>query len=328
MVDLSTRYMGLTLINPLIAGSSGLTNSLQDVVDLVNAGAGAIVLKSLFEEEIRHALEKDMKKMSAEGFLYPETLDYYDQYDVEDTLTSYLKLIRDCKKNVQVPIMASINCVTAQKWPYYAGTLQEAGADALELNAFILPSNFSATSEENEKTYFDIAAAVQKEVSIPVAMKISHYSAGLAGFIQRLSNTGIRGLVLFNRFYSPDIDLDRMEVIATHVHSSPSDLALSLRWIAMMYGRVGCSLAASTGVHDGKAVVKQLLAGADAVQVVSALYKNGIRFIGTMLKELTAWMEEKGFASIDQFRGQMSYQKAANPAAYERVQFMKHFSGK
>ena len=328
MTDLTTNYMGFRLKNPVIAGSCGLTSNLDDIVKLYKAGAAAVILKSLFEEEIRIELEKESKKMRQEGFLYPETLDFYDTYDVEDTLTGYLRLIRECKQKMDIPVFASINCVSADKWPYYASTLQDAGADALELNAFILPSSFDTRSPENEKLYFDIAAAVKKEVTIPVAMKISYYNAGLAAFIRDLSYSGIAGLVLFNRFYSPDIDLEKMEVVATHVFSSPTDLPVSLRWIAMMHGRVGCSLAASTGVHDGKALIKQLLAGADAVQVVSALYRNGVNAVTAMLTELSEWMSRKHYSTIDEFRGILSCRNAPDPAAYERVQFMKHFAGK
>ena len=328
MADLSTTYMGIKLKNPVIAASSGLTNSLTDIRELEQSGAAAVVLKSLFEEEIRIELEKDLTRMAREGFLYPETIDYYDTYDVEDTLTTYLKLIRDCKKEVSIPVIASINCVTAGKWPYYASTLQDAGADGLELNVFILPSDISQTAEENENIYFEIIEKVKQQVTIPVALKISYYSSNLASLIERLSKTGIAGLVLFNRFYSPDIDIDRFEVLSTNVLSNPEEISLPLRWIAIMADRVGCNLAASTGIHDGKAVIKQLLAGACAVQVASALYRNGKEHLNVMLNELDDWMNDKGFKQISDFRGRMSLSKTENPAAYYRVQFMKHFAGK
>ncbi len=328
MSNLQTSYMGFRLKNPIIAASSGLTNSVEDIRELVENGASAVVLKSIFEEEIRKELDKDSRKMQMEGFLYPETLEFYDNYDVEDTLTRYLKLIRDCRKAVDVPVIASINCVTADKWPYYASTLQDAGADALELNVFILPSDLNHEAARTEQLYFDIVEKVLKEVSIPVALKISYYSSNLANLIHRLSGTGIAGMVLFNRFYSPDIDLDSLEVVSTHVYSHPSDLPVSLRWIAIMAGRVGCDLAASTGIHDGQAVIKQILAGAQAVQIASTLYRNGKGQLARMLEELSGWMEERGFTGLDDFRGKLSYSKLENPAAYERVQFMKYFSGK
>ncbi|MFO7827199.1 MAG: dihydroorotate dehydrogenase-like protein, partial [Bacteroidales bacterium] len=328
MADLSVNYMGLKLRNPIIAASSGLTNSIDDIKEFEEKGAGAIVLKSIFEEEIRLELEKDLASMNMPNFLYPETMDYYDNYAEDDSLTNYLKLIRESKKAVKIPIIASINCVTAEKWPYYATTLQDAGADALELNIFVMPSDFNKTSQENEKVYFDIVKEVKKHVKIPVALKISYYSANLGAFIQKLSNTDIDAMVLFNRFYSPDIDINNFDVLSSNVLSHPEELPISLRWIAIMSERVSCDLAASTGIHDGAAIIKQLLAGANAVQIASAFYKNGKGIIKNMLDDLTSWMDQKKFNKIDDFRGKLSQEKTQNPAAYERMQFMKYFSGK
>ncbi len=328
MADLTTSYMGLKLRNPIIAASSGLTNSVEDIKEFEENGAGAVVLKSIFEEEIRRELEKDLSSMNMENFLYPETMDYYDNYAEDDTLTNYLRLIREAKQAVNIPIIASINCVTAEKWPYYAETLQDAGADALELNVFVMPSDFERTSEENEKVYFDIVKEVKKHVKIPVSLKISFYSSSLGAFIQKLSNTGINGLVLFNRFYSPDIDINNFDMLSTNVTSLPSELPISLRWIGIMHNRVGCDLAASTGIHDGAAIIKQILAGANAVQIASAFYKNGKSLIKDMLGDITTWMDQNDFKTLNDFRGKMSQDKAQNPAAYERMQFMKYFSGK
>jgi len=328
MADLSVNYMGLKLRNPIIAASSGLTNSLDDIKEFEKNGAGAVVLKSIFEEEIRRELEKDLTSMHMESFLYPETMDYYDNYAEDDSLTNHLKLIREAKKAVEIPIIASINCVTAEKWPYYAETLQDAGADALELNVFVLPSDFNKTSAENEQVYFNIVQEVKKHVKIPVSLKISYYSANLGAFIKKLSDTEIDSIVLFNRFYSPDIDINNLDVLSSNVLSHPEELSISLRWIAIMSERVGCDLAASTGIHDGAAIIKQLLAGANAVQIASAFYKNGKGIIENMLDDLTSWMEQKKFSKIDDFRGKLSQEKTQNPAAYERMQFMKYFSGK
>ncbi len=328
MADLSVNYMGLKLRNPIIAASSGLTNSVEDIIEFEKKGAAAVVLKSIFEEEIRLELEKDLVSMNMETFLYPETMDYYDNYAEDDSLTNYLKLIRESKKAVKIPIIASINCVTAEKWPYYAQTLQDAGADALELNVFVMPSDFTKTAAENEQVYFDIVDEVKKHVKIPFALKISYYSANLGAFIKKLSNTGINSLVLFNRFYSPDIDINNFDVISSNVLSHPEELPISLRWIAIMSERVGCDLAASTGIHDGAAVIKQLLAGANAVQIASAFYKDGKGIIENMLDDLSSWMKQKNFKKIDDFRGKLSQEKTQNPAAYERMQFMKYFSGK
>jgi dihydroorotate dehydrogenase (fumarate) len=228
---------------------------------------------------------------------------------------------------VSIPVMASINCMTARQWTWFPGEIEGAGADALELNLFILPSDMERSAEENEKIYFDIIGEVADKLKIPLAIKISFYFSNLATMIKRLSATSVRGIVLFNRFYSPDIDPEKFEVTAGSVLSSPGELALSLRWIAIMSGRVRCDLAASTGVHDGTALIKQLLAGANAVQVVSAVYRYGGERIAEMLHDLESWMDMQGFSSIEDFRGRLSQSKADNPAAYERVQFMKYFRG-
>jgi dihydroorotate dehydrogenase (fumarate) len=327
MVDLSTQYLGMKLKNPVIAGSSGLTNSVKSIQEFEESGAGAVVLKSIFEEEIAYEYEDILKEASAEG-INLDQFDYYDFHIKGEKLDKYTTLIEESKKNVSIPVIASINCVYSHEWTSFAKQLQTAGADALELNMFFLPSEFDRTTEEKEKAYFQIIEKVQKEVTIPIALKISYYFSNLGPMIQKLSETGIAGLVLFNRFYSPDFDIDKMEVVSSNVFSSPSDLPISLRWIAIMAERVSCDLAASTGVHDGTALIKQILAGADAVQVASTLYKNGKGQIAEMLKTLEAWMEQKNYSSLSDFRGKMSQAKSSNPAAYERVQFMKYFGGK
>lgn len=325
MMDLSTTYLGLNLRNPIIVGSSGMTHKLTDLIALEKHGAGAVVLKSIFEEEIVLELEHTFNQMSSQGFIYPETMEYFDYEEIEDTLSSYLKLIRDAKAQLSIPVIASINCVTSQKWTHFAKEIEEAGADALELNAFILPSDFSRVEGEFEKVYFEIVEEVKKQISIPISLKVSYFFSNLGPMLQRLSETGTEGLVLFNRFYSPDFDVDKMQVTASNVLSTPQEISTSLRWIAILSERSACDLAASTGVHDGKGVVKQLLAGAKAVQVASALYLHGPEHISVMLREMEDWMETQGYHSIDNFRGKMSQAKSKNPAAYERVQFMKYF---
>jgi dihydroorotate dehydrogenase (fumarate) len=327
MVDLSTQYLGMKLKNPVIAGSSGLTNSVRSIQDLEESGAGAVVLKSIFEEEIALEYEDILQEASAEG-VNLDQFDYYDFHIKGEKLDKYTALIKESKKSVSIPVIASINCVYSHEWTSFAKQLQTAGADALELNMFFLPSEFERTSQEKEKAYFQIIEKVQKEVTIPVALKISYYFSNLGPMIQKLSETGIAGLVLFNRFYSPDFDIDKMEVVSSNVFSAPSDLPISLRWIAIMAERVSCDLAASTGVHDGTALIKQILAGANAVQVASTLYKNGKGQITEMLNTLEAWMDKKNYGSLSDFRGKMSQAKSSNPAAYERVQFMKYFGGK
>ena len=327
MVDLSTEYLGMKLKNPVIAGSSGLTNSVKSIKELEENGAGAVVLKSIFEEEIAFEYEDILKEAESKGYNLDQ-FDYYDYKIKEDNIDKYTTLINESKKNVSIPVIASVNCVYSHEWLAFASQLEKAGADALELNMFFLPSDFERTSEEKEKAYFQIIEQVQKAVNLPIALKISYYFSNLGPMIQKLSNTGISGLVLFNRFFSPDFDIDKFEVKSSNLFSAPSDLSISLRWIAIMAARVNCDLAASTGVHDGVALIKQLLAGADAVQVASTLYENGKGRIGEMLKTLEEWMEGKGYGSLSDFKGKMSQAKSSNPAAFERVQFMKYFGGK
>ncbi len=326
MADLSTTYMGLKLKNPIIAGSSGLTNSVAHILDLEKNGAAAVVLKSLFEEQIRFEISKTINE-SHSGNYYPEAEDYIHNYSRENKVDAYLELIREAKQKATIPVIASINCVSASEWISFARKIEDAGADALELNIFILPSDPYQSGEENEKVYFDIVNKVKKQLSIPLSVKLSNYFSGLAKTALKLSWTGIDGIVFFNRFFSPDIDIEKFKVTATNVFSHPEEMALSLRWVAMLSDRLHCDIAASTGIHDGKAIIKQLLAGARAVQIASAFYKNGFEIIPGMLKELEDWMEHQGFKKLDDFMGKMSVKKADNPAAYERVQFMKHFAG-
>jgi dihydroorotate dehydrogenase (fumarate) len=326
MVDLATKFMGLNLKNPIVAGSSGLSGSVKGVKELEEGGAGAVVLKSIFEEEIVYEMEDVMKEAAQKG-LNMDQFDYYDYEIKGQKLDKYTALIQEAKQAVSIPVMASINCTYSHEWTYYAKNLQQAGADALELNMFFLPTDLDRTAEEMERAYFAVIQKVLKEVSIPVSLKISHYFSCLGSTIQKLSKQGISGLVLFNRFYSPDFDIDKLEVVPTNVFSTPDELATPLRWIALMSQKVDCDLAASTGVHDGKAVIKQLLAGAKAVQVASALYKNGRGHVRTLLEELETWMNRHGYGKLDDFRGKMSQEKSANPAVYERVQFMKYFGG-
>jgi len=324
MVDVSTTYLGLKLKNPIIAGSCGLSRKVKGVQEFEEAGAGAVVLKSIFEEEIVYEYEDVLNEAEKEG-LNMDQFDYYDYEIKGQKVREYTQLIADCKSSVSIPIIASVNCVYSHEWIQFAKQIEEAGADALELNMFFLPSDLERTVEEKETAYFDVIAKVKKALKIPIALKISYYFTNLGQMIQRLSASGVEGLVLFNRFYSPDFDIEKLEVIASNVFSAPSDLSLSLRWVAIMSQRVECDLAASTGVHDGNALIKQLLAGANAVQVVSALYKNGKGHIGAMLKTLEEWMAQKGYNRIEDFRGKMSQAQSSNPAVYERVQFMRYF---
>lgn len=328
MADLNTQYMGLKMSSPILAASSGLTHSVKDLREFEENGAGAVVLKSIFEEEIRLYLERDKKAMARNDFIYPETIDFYDDLASDDALTEHLGLISEAKKNLSIPVIASINCVSSEKWPSYAQYLQDAGADAIELNMFLMPSDFDKTCDEREQIFFNVIEAVQKHIQIPLSLKISYYSSNLGPMIQQLSHSGIDGLVLFNRFYSPDIDTNNEKLLSTNVLSHPSEISLPLRWIGIMSDRAGCDLAASTGVHDASGVIKMLLAGAQVVQVASTVYKNGKSHIRSMLGDVASWMNQKGYNSLEDFRGKLSTRRTENPAAYYRMQFMKHFAGK
>ncbi len=326
MINLETQYLALKLRNPIIAGSSGLTNSVENIVELEKNGVGAIVLKSLFEEQIHNSASHTLMQDETAN-LYPEAEDYIRNYTEQNEMNNYLKLIEDAKKAVSVPIIASINCINDKEWMDYAQKIESAGADALELNIAVLPSDPGRESADNEKIYFEIAREITRKINIPVSIKLSYYFSGLAKTLISLSWTGIKGMVLFNRFFSPDIDIEHEEVKSSFVFSSPAEIALPLRWIAMLSPLVKCDLAASTGIHDGSGVIKQLLAGARAVQVASVLYQKGFQEIGTMLNELESWMDRHNYQAIDDFRGKLSVAQTSNPAVYERIQFMKHFSG-
>jgi dihydroorotate dehydrogenase (fumarate) len=325
MKDLSTTYLGLNLKNPLIVGSCGFTNSVEKIGELAENGAGAIVLKSLFEEQILADLSANLESYTTD---YPGATDYVREYTRGNEIDTYLKLIAGAKKKVDIPVIASVNCVSAKEWTSFAKSVENEGADAIELNVSLLPSNPKVTSAQNEQQYVDIVNSVSEMVSIPVALKMSHYSASLANLVQKLSWTDkIAGFVLFNRFYSPDIDINKMVVKSSELLSTPAEGTLPLRWIALLSGIVEKDLVASTGVHDSEGVVKQLLAGATAVQLVSTIYKNGMGQLGTILEGLESWMDEKSYNSLKDFRGQLSFDNVEDPTVFERTQFMKYYGG-
>ncbi len=326
MAELNTEYMGLKLRNPIIAGSSGLTENKKHILELIGHGAGAIVLKSLFEEEIIKEMETSLKKIASNQFIYPETLEYYEHYDEkEESPSIYLNLIKELKQETKTPIIASINCVTAEHWTSFPKRIEDAGADALELNMFVMPADLNRSHQTNEKVYFDIIEQVCSQIEIPVALKISPYFSNLGQMIKNLSETKIKGLVLFNKFYEPDIDIEKLELTHANVLSNPDNIHNTLRWIGIMSNHVSCDLAASSGIHDANGAIKQILAGAQAVQIVSTLYKNGAQYMKLIIEEIEKWMDQKGFDNINAFRGKLSQKEIKNPASYERMQFMRQF---
>lgn len=322
MYNLEVSYLGLKLKNPLIVSSSGLTNSVEKIKKIEKSGAGAVVLKSLFEEQINYEAGSLILNHD-----YPEAEDYIKNYTKDHGVGEYLKLIEEAKDAVSIPVIASINCVTASDWVRFAKEIENAGADALELNVFSLPTDKNLEASEYEKVYFDLAHKIKSVTSLPVSMKIGNHFTNPVNLVYKLFTIGIKGVVLFNRFYEPDIDINKLNLTAADVFSTPSEIRQNLRWVAIISDKVNqIDISASTGVHSGEAIVKQLLAGAEAVQVCSVLYKNGVEYIDKMLDEVEDWMKQNNFKSIEEFRGKMSYKSIPDPMLYERSQFMKYFS--
>jgi dihydroorotate dehydrogenase (fumarate) len=324
-MNLSTTYMGLSMKNPIIIGSSGLTDKVDKIKKLEDSNAGAVVLKSLFEEQINAEF---YNVLNTPGNEYPEAYEYIKEYTKNKTVTEYLDLISNAKKSVDIPIIASINCVTNTEWVKFAADIEKAGADGIELNIAILPSDPFSEGCDNEDIFYKITEKVHNIVSIPVSLKMSYYSAGLAKLIYNLSaSKKVKGISLFNRFYSPDIDINTLELTSSNVFSTPDEYTLPLRWIALMSEKIDADMAATTGIHDGNSVAKQILAGASAVQIVSAVYKHGPEYINTILKEFEELMIKHKFSSINEMKGKLSFHRNKYNRAFERVQFMKYFGG-
>lgn len=308
--------------SPIIVSSSGLTSSVDRIKKMAAAGAGAVVMKSLFEEQINY----EIGNMST-GSDYPEAGDYIRTYARENSLDQYLSLIRSAKEAVNIPVIASINCVSASEWIDFAGRIEEAGADALELNIYFLPIDKDRDPREYEKGYLHLVSEVKKRTSLPLIVKLGNGFSNITWMVNQIYVRGAAAVVLFNRFYAPDINTDDMSFGSAEVLSSPTELRNTLRWIGIVSSQVDqLDLAASTGVHSGMAVVKQILAGATAVQVCSVLYRNGLDYIKDMIQEMKKWMEKNQYESPGDFRGRMNYGSLDDPSVYERAQFMKYFS--
>ncbi|MBU0509698.1 dihydroorotate dehydrogenase-like protein [bacterium] len=323
-MDLSTTYLGLKLAHPLVASSSPLSYTLDGIRRLEDAGLAAVVLHSLFEEQLKaEAYELDfLTTQGTESFA--EALSYFPQPD-HFVLgpEEYLKLISDAKKAVKIPIIASLNGVTPGGWIEYAREIQKAGADALELNVYFLPTDPFMTGEIVERNYVEILKTVRSQVKIPVAVKLSPYFSSLANVARRLDEAGANALVLFNRFYQPDLDLENLEVAPNVELSSSAEIRLPLRWIAILHGRVKCNLAATTGIHTAEDVIKVTMAGADVAMLCSAIFQNGPESVKRIRKEVADWMEQREYRSLAQMKGSMSQKSVAEPAAYERANYMK-----
>lgn len=328
MANLETTYLGLKLKNPLVAASSGITNSAEKIKKLEQAGIGAVVLKSVFEEQINNEVTS-MLMQDFQNAAYPEAEDYIRNYLRDNTLSKHIKLIEEAKKSVDIPVIASVNCVSASEWTTFAKDFQEAGADALELNIFYVPVDRHEKPGVVEQLYIDVLEKVKKEVSIPVSVKIGLYHSNIIGMVDKLKANGAKGVVMFNRFYEPDIDLDKLELTSSEIFSSPVEIRHTLRWVGLVSSEIAdIDIAASTGIHDGQSVVKQILAGAKVAQLCSTLYVNGNDVIAAMISEMETFMRKWNFKRLEDFRGRLSYKNIPDPMIYERSQFMKYFSGR
>ncbi len=322
MPNLETNYLGLKLKNPIVVSSSGLTASVPKIVEMEKSGAGAVVLKSLFEEQILH----DAGRLEVTSD-YPEASDYIRSYTKSNSVGEYLTLIKEAKLNVSIPIIASINCVSSSDWVDFAKKIEAAGADALEVNVFFLPTDNNKPASFYENTYLELAEKLRGAVKLPIAFKLGNHFTNVLWIIRELYFRKINGVVLFNRFYEPDIDINKMKMVSSEVFSHATDIRTSLRWVALSSNKVPTmSIAASTGIHNGEAIIKMLLAGASATQVCSSIYKGGPAVIAKMVEVLESWMATNHYKAIEDFRGKLSYSKIPDPAAYERSQFMRYFS--
>jgi dihydroorotate dehydrogenase (fumarate) len=324
MTDLTTTYLGLKLKNPLVCSSSPLCQDLVSLQRMEQAGAAAVVLHSLFEEQILIESHDLVHNLEYGTEVYAESLSYFpDMIDYNLGPEGYLEHVREAKSCLHIPVIASLNATTRGGWVDYARLMQDAGADALELNLYFLPANAALTGADLEERYVDIVREVCKELRIPVAVKLGPFFTAPANVGLKLANAGARGLVLFNRFYQPDVDLDTLEVRPRLTLSTSEELLLRLHWVAMLFGQVRADLAVTGGVHSGLDVVKVLLAGGAAAMMTSALLKHGIDRVAGVLAELTEWVNDREYESIDQMRGSMSLATVPDPTAYERANYLK-----
>jgi dihydroorotate dehydrogenase (fumarate) len=322
MIRFETNYAGLRLKNPLIVGSSGLTNRAKKNKELEEAGAGAVVLKSLFEEQIESRGDALMHTADS-----PEAADYIRGYVKANQIEEYLSLIEESKALCTIPVIASINCHKANAWTEFAGRIEEAGADALELNIYYLCTDPNTSANEMYDLYISILKKVRRQVSIPIVLKIGKMFSNIPGLVNQIKLHEAQGVVLFNRYYRPDVDVRKMQVVSGDVFSTSSELSDTLRWTALVAGSIpGISISSSCGIHDWEDAVKCLLAGADTVQLCSTIYKNGPRVIAQIRDGVEKWMQEQRYESVSEFRGKLSFSGVEDPSLYERSQFMKYFS--
>ncbi len=323
-MNMQSTYMGLKLNSPIVVSACTLSEQTDNIIQMEDSGAGAVVLFSLFEEQIRKEQAQFNAVMSETSNSFAEALDYFPNLDEYSTGTEgYLEQIRKAKERVNIPIIASLNGITNEGWIDYSRQMEQAGADGLEVNIFFIPGDVRMSSAEVEHRYLNVIDGIKRSVKIPVAVKLNPYFSAMGNMSVRMQQAGANALVLFNRFYQPDFDIDKLTIKNNLQYSESSEIRLPLLWIAMLYGKANISLAATTGVQSAVEVIKYLLAGADVVMTASSLYKNGIPYLLTMHRELEEWMSRMGFDSIEAFRGSMSQQHISDPTAYERSNYIK-----
>jgi dihydroorotate dehydrogenase (fumarate) len=327
MTDLATEYLGLRLHSPIVASPGPLTGQLDRLVELDRAGVGAVVLPSLFQEQIEHETTEIDRLFSVHHDSFGEASSFFPEIETyPDVGDAYLELIESARKAVEVPVIASLNGTTIGGWLRYARLLEDAGADAIELNLYAIAADPDRSGVSIEAEQLNLVALISDKVSIPVAVKISPYYTSVAAFAVGLQHAGASGVVMFNRFYLPDLDLDTLDVEPKIALSTPAELRLPLRWIAIVRDLVAISLAGSTGVHTGGDAAKLILAGADAVMTTSALLQHGPEHVARITDELRSWMSDHGYSSVDQMRGAVSRQASADPAAYERANYIANLN--
>jgi dihydroorotate dehydrogenase (fumarate) len=323
-MDTTTTYLGLNLKNPIVASASPISHTLDGIRRLEDGGAAAFVMYSLFEEQIIHESRQLDHYLTYGTDSFAEALSYFPEMETYNTgPEEYLELIRKAKETVEIPVIASLNGVSSGGWTRYARLMQEAGADALELNIYYIPTDPHLTGAQVEQMYVDVVREVRHSVSIPLAVKIGPYFSSTANMALRLSEAGADGLVLFNRFYQPDLDLEMLEVVPSLQLSTSYEMRLPLHWVAILYGRISVDLAITTGVHTHMDVLKAMMAGANVAMMTSELLQNGVVRIREILAEIEAWMDEYEYVSVAQMRGSMSQRNVAEPAAFERANYMK-----
>ena len=323
-MDITTTYLGLKLKSPIVSSAGPLSEKISNVREMEDAGAGAVVLYSIFEEQIEHEQLELHHHTSLHSESFAEATSYLPEpFEFKLGPDEYLNHIRKAKEAVDIPIIASLNGKSIGGWTDYAKKMEQAGADALELNIYLLPTDGKKSGSEIEKTYIEIVKAVKSNVKIPFAVKMHPFFSSTSYMATELSNAGASGLVMFNRFYQPDIDLETLDVVPNVILSTPMAMRLPLRWIAMLYGKVNADLAATSGIYSAEDVLKMVMAGAKVTQMLSALLKFGIGHIADVTTNLKAWMEEKEYESIEQMRGSMSYMNVDDPAKFERANYMK-----